>query len=230
MGKSNRSSQLKNIGLAGAAAAALYAFVIRPWHLRWGTNEQEISQNLPGDKYVPYPQLRATHAVTIYAAPDDVWPWIVQIGQGRGGFYSYEWIENLMRLDIHSASRILPEYQQLKVGDQIPLAADGFSIPVAILDSEKALVLHGDSRSARPGEAPVLRKGDYLCVSWGFYLSEQPHGTSRLVERFLAEWNCALHNTLFYRLFLEPGAFLMERKMLLGIKERAETYSYRADQ
>jgi hypothetical protein len=221
MDKSKRSMLLGG-GLVFAAAAAVYTLLIRPWQLRWGADEKEVDLTLPGDELVPTPRLNATHAITIQASRSVVWSWLVQIGQGRGGFYSYDWIENMMGLDIHTANRILPDHQQLEIGDLIPLAADGFAIPVAIVEPGKVLVLHGDTRLGPQETIPKLKPGDYLSVNWGFYLFEQEDGSTRLVERWRADWNPSFQNTLFYRLFLEPGAFVMERKMLLGIKHRAE--------
>lgn len=214
-------------GILAAAVGAITAYIvyIRPWHLRWGASDEELDLELPGDDLIEVPKLQATHAVTIQATPAEVWPWLVQLGQGRGGFYSYDWIENSMGLDIHTVDQIIPEYQNLEVGDVIPLAPDSFGVPVAIVETEKALVLHGDTREDGPGEAPVLKEGDFMAVSWGFYLFDAPDGATRLVERFRADWNEAPHNSLFYRVFLEPGSFVMERKMLLGIKERAEANS-----
>lgn len=208
--------------LAGATAILIYIFRIRPWMLTWGATAEELALALPGDDLVPNAKIDTTHAITIHAPAEQVWPWLVQIGQSRGGFYSYDWIENLMGLAIHSADRILPEFQNLRVGDTIPLAPDNFGIPVAILEAERSLVLHGDTRQAAPGEGPPMRPGDYLATRWGFYLLPQPDGSTRLVERWGADYAPNLFNRLFYRIFLEPGAFLMERRMLLGIKERAE--------
>jgi hypothetical protein len=205
----------------GAAALAAYVFLIRPWHLRWGATDDEVRRTLPGDDLVPNPRLNATHAVTIHAPVSEVWPWLVQIGQGRGGFYSYDWIENLMGLDIRNADRIIPEFQNLKVGDTVPLAPNGFGVPVAILEPNRALVLHGDTRAGGPG-APNMRPGDYLNVAWGWFLNPIDERTTRLLERWRADWKPSPWNTLFYRIFLEPGAFLMERRNLLGIKQRAE--------
>jgi len=221
MAKNKRTLMLGG-GLVVAAAAAVYALLIRPWHLRWGADEGEVDLTLPGDDLVPTPRLNATHAVTIQASPSEVWSWLVQIGQGRGGFYSYDWIENMMGLDIHTTNRILNHHQRLEVGDLIPLASDGYALPVAIVDPGKVLVLHGDTRIDPQETIPKLNPGDYLSVNWGFYLFEQDNGSTRLVERWRADWNSSFQNTFFYRLFLEPGAFVMERKMLLGIKHRAE--------
>ncbi|MGD9093093.1 MAG: hypothetical protein PVF74_09595 [Anaerolineales bacterium] len=213
-------------GLAGIVASAmglaLYYLVIRPWHLRWGATDDEVARPLQGDELVPSPKLKTTHAITINATPAEIWPWLVQLGQGRGGFYSYDWIENAMGLDIHTTNQILPEFQDLKVGDMIPLAQDGFGIPVAFIKPGQALVLHGDTRQPSPGVVPVLKPGDFFTVSWGFYLFDRQDGSTRLVERWHADWNPAFHNTLFYRIFLEPSAFIMERKMLVGIKGRVE--------
>jgi hypothetical protein len=207
---------------AGAAAVAGYAWVIRPWTLRWGATNEEVGMALPGDDLIEFPKLGSTHAITIQARPGEVWPWLAQLGQGRGGFYSYDWIENAMGLDIHNADRLLPEYQDIAVGDIVPLAQDGFGLPVAFVEPEQTLVLHGDTR--QPG-GPIqipLKPGDYLAASWGFHLFERVDGATRLVVRFRADWASSVRNAIFYRGFLEPGAFLMGRKMLLGIKQRAE--------
>jgi hypothetical protein len=211
-------------GLINAAAgtATLYVFVIRPWHLRWGATADEVRRSLPGDDLVPRPKLNATHAITIRAPVDWVWPWLAQIGQGRGGFYSYDWIENLIGLGIHTADRIIPEFQNVKVGDAIPLAPN-FGFPVAIVEPNRTLVLHGDTRV---GDSPVpMKPGDFLNATWGWFLEPIDDRTTRLIERWRADWNPSRWNTLFYRAFLEPGAFLMERKMLLGIQQRAEAMS-----
>ena len=210
-------------GLTGLGTA--YWFAIRPQHLRWGAEPAEVKAFWPGDDLIPRPQLSATHAVTIQTPPAKVWPWLVQIGQGRGGFYSYEAIENAMGLDIENAERILPEWQNLQVGDVVPLAPDAaMDVPVVILEPQRALVLHADSRlpSSNGKSGPPLPPGQFLAVSWGFYLAEQPDGATRLVERFRLDYTPTLANELIYKLFLEPGAFVMERKMLLGIKQRAE--------
>lgn len=212
------------IGLAAASAAAIttYILAIRPWHLRWGSTDDEVELPLPGDDLVPNAKLTATHAISIQANPAQIWPWLLQIGQGRGGFYSYDWIENAMGLDIHTANQILPEFQDLKVGDLIPLSEDEFGVPVAILEPQKSLVLHGDTREPGPGSAPVMKEGDHMATVWGFHLIPQEDGSTRLVERIRIDWNDSPQNTFFYRIFLEPGSFIMEQKMLRGIKERAE--------
>ncbi|MFN2152957.1 MAG: SRPBCC family protein [Anaerolineales bacterium] len=209
---------------AGAAAVAAYISTIRPWHLRWGSTDEEVIKPLPGDHLVPNAKLTATHAITIHASPAQIWPWLVQIGQGRGGFYSYDWIENSMGLDIQTVKQIRPEFQDLKVGDVIPLSPDGMGVPVVYLEPENSLVLHGDTREPGPGTPPILKEGDYMAAVWGFHLIPQEDGSTRLVERIFIDWNDTPLNSVFYRVFLEPGSFIMEQKMLRGIKESAENY------
>jgi hypothetical protein len=210
------------LSILATSGGAIYWKWIRPKHQRWGATDEEVSRTLAGDELLPNAQINVTHAVMIEATPAEIWPWLVQLGQGRGGFYSYDWIENAMGLDIPTATHILPEHQELKVGDIIPLASDGFGVPVAILEPERALVLHGDTRI--PGRnAPPVKEGEFLAVTWGFYLFPQEDGTTRLVERWRTDWTPTLINDFAYRGFLEPGAFVMERKMLLTLKERAES-------
>jgi hypothetical protein len=126
------------IGMVGLAA---YRYWIRPWHQSWGSTIEEFQRPLPGDDLIPNAKLEATHSITIQTAANEVWPWLVQIGQGRGGFYSYDWIENLMGLDIHSSDKILPEFQDIQVGEKVPLAPDGFGFPVALVQTQRLLVL-----------------------------------------------------------------------------------------
>ncbi len=199
----------------------LYLMVVRPWHLKWGATDEEVNRSLPGDDRVPDPKINATHAITINAPIDRVWPWIAQIGRGRGGFYSYEAIENAMGLDIHNTDRILPEFQNPQVGEKMPFA-EGFSVPYAIVAAPRTLVIHGDTRTGDGMDAPKMRPGDYIAVAWSWHLEAIDDHTTRLVERWRADYGPGLLNTWFYRLFMEPGAFIMERKMLLGIKARAE--------
>ena len=207
------------VNLVGGVTT-LYLMVIRPWHLKWGAARDEVDRLLPGDDLIPDPKINATHAIMINAPIERVWPWIAQIGQGRGGFYSYEAIENAMGLDIHNADRVLPEYQQPQVGRKMPFA-EGFAVPYAIVDAPRTLVVHGDTRAGSV-TMPGLRPGDYAAMLWGWHLAAIDDHTTRLVERWQADYGSGLMNTLIYRLFMEPGAFVMQRKMLLGIKHRAE--------
>lgn len=195
------------IALAAIALFGLiYATRIRPWHLRWGATAPEFAATLPGDELVPRPLHRDAHAITIRAPIHAVWPWVVQMGQGRGGFYTYTYLENLFGCDIHNADRILPEFQTLRRGDRIRLHPKAPPMRVVAIEPPRALVL-----GCRTDPC-----------SWGFYLREQDERTTRLLVR--SRWGRrlgALHPVIQY-LLLEPLDFVMERKTLLGIRERAE--------
>jgi hypothetical protein len=118
---------LENIGGAFAIASALiFSPLIREWYNRWGATDKEVSRSLPGDELVPNPQLVSTRAITINACPEDIWPWLMQLGQQRGGLYSYELLENLARCDMRNADRIIPEFQPLKIGDEVRLGPQGY--------------------------------------------------------------------------------------------------------
>ena len=197
------------VGVGGVTAMALlYAGVARPRLHDWGATTAERDAPLPGDDVVPNPRYATTRAVTINAPAARVWPWLVQIGYQRGGLYSYDWLDRLGGfLDRPSADRILPEFQHLAAGDVIPLG-NGPDWPVHSVIPERALVL--------APEAPSMR------VSWTFALHQSGDGTTRLISRVRGAWEPKLATELASRALLEPAAFLMERKMLLGIKERVE--------
>src|SRR5687767_14759302 len=129
----------------GIALAAAYFGVLRPWFLRWGATGAEITATLPGDDIVPTPRCRSTRAIDIAATPEDVWPWLAQMGQGRGGLYSYERLENLVGCDIHNADEVIPELQNIAIGDRIRLIPEtddvDLSFEVAVADPGVALVL-----------------------------------------------------------------------------------------
>src|SRR6266540_2404510 len=108
-------------GAAVIGSAAAYVLVVRRWQLRWGATDEEHNATLAGDDLIPNPDLMATRAITVHAPADQVWPWIAQLGQGRGGFYSYDALENLVGCNIHSADRIVPDWQAINVGDQVNL-------------------------------------------------------------------------------------------------------------
>ncbi len=203
--------KLKNIveGIEGAAFIifALVTPFLRPWRARWGATDAEVKRKLPGDELMPHPKWGYTHAVTIKASVVEVWPWVVQMGQGRGGFYSYEFLENLVGCDIHNADRIIPEFQNLKVGESIKLHPK-VAMPVAIVVPNHALVLHYEAD---------------FSSNWMWVLEKIDEKTTRLISRFLIDYGPGLKNRLSYSpCFMEPIEFAMSRKMLLGIKQRAE--------
>src|SRR6201993_1687869 len=130
-------------GAAWGAGTGVIAYTLffRRRCLTWGATDEEVSGKLPGDELLPDPDLVSTRAVTIDAPPGAVWPWLVQMGSGRGGAYTYDWIENLLGLNMHSASRILPQFQDLKVGDELPLGSGGPVMRVEVLDPPRALAI-----------------------------------------------------------------------------------------
>jgi hypothetical protein len=206
--------------LAAGAALVGYATLVRPRILRWGASDQEAAERLPGDEVVTRPRYQTTHAVTINAPPSRVWPWLVQLGQGRGGLYSYDWLENLFGLGFRSADRILPELQHLQVGDQVWLAPRDSAMPLwyQVLDLQppQTLVLgpHGDRQEALDQGLPW--------PTWTFVLRDLGNGSSRLIVRMRSDFTPTPLGLLANKYALEPVHFAMERRMLLGIKHRAE--------
>jgi hypothetical protein len=183
---------------------------------------EEAAAPLLGHELLPHARYVTTHAVTIAAPPDQVWPWIVQIGQGRGGFYSYDWLENLFDLGIHSADRIVPDLQKLEVGDIISLAPDNaMPLTVEVLEPNRALVIRTGSPDTGPQPAGDYLKGE-IAGTWAFILEPRAADTTRFIVRWRADWKPGPAATLFQRLLLEPAHFIMERAMMLGIKQRAE--------
>lgn len=189
-----------------AAAAASYPLLWREWCLTWGTTAEEAGGTLPGDELLADPDLLATRAITINAPPSDVWPWLVQLGSGRGGAYTYDWVENLLGLDMHSVDEVVPELQDLEVGDVLPVGSSGPALRVEIL---------------RPREALVLRAEDGRWV-WAFVLNAVPGGTRLISRNRIATPDASPLVSAFNVFVMEPGSLIMERRMLLGIKERAE--------
>ena len=211
-------------GLCGALVigGSLVTPFLRYWRTRWGATEAELKKNLPGDDLVPHPKWQYTNAITINAPLTSVWPWLVQVGQGRGGWYSYEWLENLAGCDIHNANQIIPEFQHLKVGDIVELAPQ-FGYPVAIVDPCRAIVLHSDSRT---GGLPIpvkMKPGDYNISTWGFFLEEINEKCTRLITRLRNDYTPKMVLKLMAgHSLVEPVSTAMQRKMLKGIKKRAE--------
>ena len=212
---------------AGAArvAGALLTPMLRARRARWGATDAELARTYPGDDRVPHPKWGWTHAVTIHAPAAEVWPWVVQIGQGRGGFYSYEGLENLVNCDIHNADCILPEFQDLAVGDGIRLHPQMPPLPITHVEPGRALVIHAlsDTSSGQPFEPAVGMPETYSNMVWSFFLDEPGDDTTRLISRTRYDYSPSFSNKLMYGpALLEPIGHVMDCKMLLGIKERVE--------
>jgi hypothetical protein len=200
--------------LSGATQIALQLAlgpVLHRWRTRWGATPDEIALRLPGDELVPTPTWSYNHAVTIDAPPAAVWPWLVQLGQDRGGFYSYEGLENLAGCDIHNVTEIRPELQRLRVGDRVRMYRNGFGPDVALLQPPHALVLGG---------APD-RTGSRF--TWAFYVLDAGDGRSRLLERGRSFVGRGVAAALGVGpSLMDPVGFVMSRKMLGTIKRLAE--------
>jgi len=221
-------------GIAGAVGIAI-AFVtpfLRPRRARWGATEAEVCRSLPGDDLVPHHKWGYTHAVTIRASAAEIWPWLVQIGQGRGGFYSYEWLENLIGCNMHNADHIIQEFQHLKVGDEIRHHPKLHSYEVAVIEPGQALVIHtrADTQNGNTFELTDNIPEKYTNTSYIWFLDGLDDGTTRLISRGRYDYR-GLRNALSLGHFLlEPIAFATSRKMLLGIKQRAEAASKRGNE
>lgn len=180
----------------------------------YSATDAERCERLPGDEIVPHPQIGYTLAMTINASASDVWPWLVQMGQGRGGFYTHEWVENLLGAHIRNVDRIVPSWQDLEIGDTIRLTPDpylgqpGQVVTVADLWPRRALVF----RHAMPHGT---------IGSWAFILRPQFDGSTRLLLRRRSEKPSVLDRLLW------PGYLLMDRGMLHGLRERAEDMACR---
>lgn len=189
------------------ALGIVYWFPIRSGIRRWGSTEADLTRRMIGDAVVPEPSSETTLAITVDAAPEDIWPWLLQLGYRRGGLYSYDWLDQLFGyLDAPSVERILPEFQRLSVGDVIPIGR-GKGFPVTAIEPYRALVLSGD-------EAGVT-------WTWQFGLSPLDASHTRLASRNRIRTPGTVGSMLMMTL-IEPAAFIMTRRMLIGLKRRAE--------
>jgi hypothetical protein len=198
----------------GGLAATVYALVIRPRLLRWGATPEEVGAELPGDELLASADLVATRAISIGAAPADLWPWIAQLGQGRGGFYSYDALENLAGCDIHSAEQVVPEWQDVRAGDPFRLHPE-MELSVARVEPGSALVVWSDRDGDGDGQAEMPYD-----FTWAFVIRAAPGAPTRLVvrERYRYDSRSAA-------VMMEPVmavSTFMTQKMLRGIRERAE--------
>ncbi|UCF79192.1 MAG: hypothetical protein JSW03_02765 [Candidatus Eiseniibacteriota bacterium] len=180
------------------ALGALFQSVYRPWQLNWGATAEEVARPMPGDELVKDPTFNATRAVTINARPEHIWPWLVQMGYRRAGFYSWDTLDNDR---IPSSERILPEYQNLRVGDLVPLSKNGYARVVEMEQNERLLLVFESEGTA----------------TWAWGLYELDAERTRLVTRL--RW-CA--PSALSQFILDAFEIVMMRKCLLGIKRRAE--------
>ncbi len=200
-------------GVGAAVAAIAVTWAVRRASLRWGTSDGELEMPLPGDDYLPAPDLQATRAITINAPSSHVWPWLAQLGQNRGGFYTYDWLENLAGCDIHTSNFIVPELRIRAVGDEVKLAPSAAQKVVAFEEGHHFVLRGAVATDGTNAPAPY----DF---TWAFVLIGSAPGTTRLIVReryaYLAGWAGVLAEPV------EMVSFLMSQRMLRGIRERAE--------
>ena len=217
-----RHPWLQRAGSGAAMMCLAYvgaAVMLRPWHTTWGTTQAERQMPLPGDDVVRGARYRMDHAITIAAPADSVWPWLAQVGQDRGGFYSYDWLERAFGDDVHNADRIHPEWQHREVGELVRATQPDY------LGGRLGRDLGWRILQWDPPRAVVLE-------GWGaFVVRPQPDGTTRLHIRLRGDGRPSLAGvTLGWvgLLVFEPAHFIMERGMMLGIRTRAERSMARA--
>lgn len=212
-------------GVTGAFAVGItlaLSPLLRPWYSRWGATSEEIQRSYPGDEFVPRPKSQLTCAITIRAPKEHVWPWFAQLGCQRGGWYSYDLLDNG---GIASADRIIEEYQELKVGDIVKAVPNGsFGFPVAAIQPGETLTLAGtlNTRDGQPADPNDPSLEAYFSGDQTFVIAPHEAEHSRLIFRMRTDWNPSRLNTLIYRGLVEPISFVMGRKMLLNVKKRAE--------
>jgi hypothetical protein len=173
---------------------------------RWGATDNEIAATYLGDELIPDPASIVNRAITIQATPEQIYPWILQLGADKGGMYSYTWLENLINCHQVNADRIRPEWQNLYPGDVVRMCPEGFGPPpftVALVGPLYTIAMgHQDN-------------GAWTDL-WQFVIEPQPDGASRLILRTRTNMTGGIWS------FIHPVVFIMERGMLLGIKDRAE--------
>ena len=199
--------KLRRIAAVSAALGAAAYTLARPRHLRWGATDVDLERSMPLDGAVPHPTYVTTRAVTIAARPEHVWPWLAQMGEfPRAGYYSYAWIERLMGMKVANADEVRPEFQRLEEGD--------------VIDRSGYMTV----KAVAPGRHLVLGPPEAAAdvdSTWCLALYPRADGATRLVSRVRARLPRGPRGLLWWAL-LDPGQFLMERKMLLEIKRRAE--------
>jgi hypothetical protein len=192
------------VAVALATVVAGYLRILRPRHVRWGATDDEVRRPMSGDILVQDPVMTATRAVSVRARPEEIWLWLVQMGYKRAGFYSYDWIDNAR---VPSADHILPGFQGIKAGDVVPTGPRGEGFTVVSLEPNRSLLMEVNH--------PRFH------VMFSTLLNPVNEEETRLVMRVRAAVRFNPLTAVYYAIF-EPGDFVMMRKMMLGIKQRAE--------
>ncbi len=203
--------------------ACYITIFLKPLRDRWGLTKQDALRKLPGDDLVKNPRSVFSHGIIINAPAEFVWPWVAQMGKDRGGFYSYEALENIAGLGIYNSDLILQEYQHPKVGDIIPFGPEN-GYPLAICEPGRAMVIENcddlDNKTTYDPDKELPK--NYLHLSWLWYIESLDDDSTRFISRNRVTYNPTLKNRFIFRFLSEPIIFAMDRKMCLGIKKRAE--------
>jgi hypothetical protein len=195
--------------LLATAAVALGSAAVRyrRWHLRWGATEEELAETLPGDDMCARPNFNFTRAITIKARPEEIWPWLVQIGFGKAGWYSYDILDNLGR---HSAEEIIPGLQHLEVGDWVAMDFSGKEPTETTANRVKAF------------EANKWLLWEHQGAPWVWVLRPIDQNTTRLISRGRQQYHWRSPMLISELILMEIGDPFMMRKLLLNVKRRAE--------
>lgn len=203
--------------------ACYLTFFLKPLRERWGLSIEEAKRSLPGDELVSSPKSKFTHAIKINAPVEYVWPWIAQIGQGKGGFYTYEALENLIGLQIYNSDIVLPEFQNPTIGDTVAFAPEDAS-PIVICEHGRAMAIENsldmDSNQWYDPKGPSPK--NFLHLTWLWYVEALDDYHCRFISRNRVDYSPNFKNKLLFGPLTEPIVFTMDRKMCLGIKKRAE--------
>lgn len=208
---------VEGIGGAAIMLAAFSTPFLRRARSRWGVDAATAARAFPGDDLVPHPRWSWTHGIEIEAPARDVWPWVAQVGADRGGFYSYQWLENVAGCGLRNTGTIHPEWE-VKEGDGLSVHPRMPRLPIVSLVRGHHFVAYG-----APDEAARAAGRPWIAVTWLFLVEPLDDRGCRFVSRY----RCASSDDLGTRLgfgptLIEPVGFAMDRRMLLGVKRRAE--------
>lgn len=207
--------------LFGAIGLVVLAFLalVRPWYLRWGATDAEIARSLPGDDILPNAVPYETRAITIAAPVERVWPWLAQLGQDRGGFYSYDLLENLVGCEMPTEDRLRPERQSWTLGDKLWMYPPDKAGGIGFATLRSYLPGRALAFATRAVGTPLAAPED---GSWAFVLEPLSPTSTRLLVRGRAAPGRSWLGKAFDRLVFEPIHFVMERRMLLGLRQLVE--------
>lgn len=219
----HRTGRSPGVGVLAAlegVALIVWNLIATPFigrrRLQWGTEGTEANDTLPGDEFVEHPRWSYTLAVDVDASPEALWPWIAQVGQGRGGFYSYQTLENMLGCKVVNTTEILAEHQHPVVGDEVFLHPTAPPMRIGVVDPPNALVLVGSP-------VDITSEGSWGASSWQFVVHPRADGGSRLLTRGRSDYSSDWKSRLaFGRFPIEAITFVMSRKMMLEMKRLAE--------